>query len=124
VEAPEAEFRWLSRERDGKDTTAGKEKEEEDLFEKERKELAGKSGTGMRLVELDGRRDGPIDHGECRDLLKVSPWFIIVGRISLTNIDRMQPTLSKLSLWQARRAPTSVFWRSQWLKRYDVIVCQ
>ncbi|PPR05554.1 hypothetical protein CVT24_003293 [Panaeolus cyanescens] len=26
--------------------------------------------SGMRLVELDGRRLGPIDHGECRDLLK------------------------------------------------------
>jgi ubiquitin carboxyl-terminal hydrolase L3 len=71
VEAPEAEFRWIARERDGKDA-------EED-FEKERDEVARQSGTGMRLVELDGRREGPIDHGECKDLLKVSrhrfcPW--------------------------------------------------
>ena len=30
----------------------------------------------MRLVELDGRRDGPIDHGECKEgLLKVSARF-------------------------------------------------
>ena len=64
VEAPEAEFRWIARDRDGKDS-------EEDL-EKEREEIARQSGTGMRLVELDGRRDGPIDHGECKDLLKVS----------------------------------------------------
>jgi len=65
VEAPEAEFRWIARDRDGKDA-------EED-FETEREEVARQSGTGMRLVELDGRRDGPIDHGECKEgLLKVS----------------------------------------------------
>jgi ubiquitin carboxyl-terminal hydrolase L3 len=62
VEAPEADIRWFARDRDGKDA-------EEDI-EKEREELAQKSGTGMRLVELDGRRGGPVDHGECRDLLK------------------------------------------------------
>ncbi|KAF8970947.1 cysteine proteinase [Flammula alnicola] len=28
-----------------------------------------KTVSGMRLVELDGRRVGPIDRGECRDLL-------------------------------------------------------
>jgi len=28
--------------------------------------------SGMRLIELDGRRNGPIDHGECKDLLTVS----------------------------------------------------
>lgn len=86
VEAPEADIRWFSRERDGKDP-------EEDI-EKEREELAQKSGTGMRLVELDGRRGGPIDHGECRDLLKVSPCPVsdhgpfepFIGR-SMINID-------------------------------------
>ena len=26
----------------------------------------------MRLIELDGRRAGPVDQGECKDLLKVS----------------------------------------------------
>jgi hypothetical protein len=31
-----------------------------------------KTLTGMRLIELDGRRDGPIDRGECTDLLSVS----------------------------------------------------
>jgi len=62
VEAPEADIRWIARDRDGKDA-------EED-FEKEREEVAHKSGTGMRLVELDGRRGGPIDHGECNDLLR------------------------------------------------------
>ena len=28
--------------------------------------------SGMRLIELDGRRAGPVDHGECEDLLTVS----------------------------------------------------
>lgn len=27
--------------------------------------------SGMRLIELDGRRAGPVDHGECKDLLTV-----------------------------------------------------
>lgn len=27
--------------------------------------------SGMRLVELDGGRNGPIDRGPCEDLLKV-----------------------------------------------------
>jgi len=62
VEAPEADIRWIARDRDGE--------EAEDDLEKERVEVAQKSGTGMRLVELDGRRDGPVDHGECKDLLK------------------------------------------------------
>ncbi|KAJ2928411.1 hypothetical protein H1R20_g8676, partial [Candolleomyces eurysporus] len=30
----------------------------------------GAGDTGVRLVELDGRRPGPIDHGVCKDLLK------------------------------------------------------
>ena len=29
--------------------------------------------SGMRLIELDGRRRGPIDRGECTDLLIVGP---------------------------------------------------
>ncbi|KAG2018694.1 ubiquitin C-terminal hydrolase L3, variant 2 [Coprinopsis cinerea AmutBmut pab1-1] len=29
----------------------------------------GDGDTGLRLVELDGRRPGPIDHGVCTDLL-------------------------------------------------------
>ena len=64
VEAPEADIRWVARDRDVKEV--------QEVLEKEREEVAHKSGTGMRLVELDGRRDGPIDHGECKDLLKVS----------------------------------------------------
>ena len=31
-----------------------------------------KSGTGMRSVGLDGRRECPIDNGECINFLKVS----------------------------------------------------
>lgn len=29
--------------------------------------------SGMRLIELDGTRGGPIDRGECKDLLRVRP---------------------------------------------------
>jgi ubiquitin carboxyl-terminal hydrolase L3 len=29
------------------------------------------TSTGMRLIELDGRRSGPVDRGECPDFLKV-----------------------------------------------------
>lgn len=65
VEAPEADIRWIARDRDG-------DKDAEVDFDKEREEVASKSGTGMRLVELDGRRDGPVDHGECKNFLKVS----------------------------------------------------
>jgi ubiquitin carboxyl-terminal hydrolase L3 len=67
VKAPEADFRRIARDRDGEDA-------EEDL-EKEREEAARGPGTGMRLIELDGRREGPIDHGECKDLLTVSCSF-------------------------------------------------
>ncbi|KAF8152560.1 hypothetical protein B0H34DRAFT_663742 [Crassisporium funariophilum] len=45
VEAPEQEFRKIAKQ-------------------------GGTADTGMRLIELDGRRNGPIDHGECKDLLK------------------------------------------------------
>jgi len=65
VEAPEADIRWIARDRDG-----GSKEDAKVDFEKEREEVANKSGTGMRLVELDGRRDGPVDHGECKDFLK------------------------------------------------------
>jgi len=34
--------------------------------------LDGEQTSGMRLIELDGRRAGPVDHGECKDLLVVS----------------------------------------------------
>lgn len=30
--------------------------------------------SGMRLIELDGRRRGPVDRGECNDLLIVGPF--------------------------------------------------
>jgi len=35
-----------------------------------------KTSTGMRLIELDGRREGPIDRGECKDLLADAAEFI------------------------------------------------
>ena len=87
MEAPEAQFRRIARDRDGKDA-------EEDI-EKEREEVARQPGTGMRLVELDGRRDGPIDHGECKEgLLKVSRLSMdfepfVIGRF-INNDDNKQ----------------------------------
>jgi ubiquitin carboxyl-terminal hydrolase L3 len=36
---------------------------------------AGAGEQGMRLVELDGRRSGPIDRGACNDLLRVRITF-------------------------------------------------
>ncbi|TFK35186.1 hypothetical protein BDQ12DRAFT_688634 [Crucibulum laeve] len=51
VAAPEAEFREIA-----KGGASPKPDETQD-------------NTGMRLIELDGRRPGPIDHGECKDLL-------------------------------------------------------
>jgi len=42
--------------------------------------------TGMRLIELDGRRAGPIDHGECGDLLSVSSCILCFGSGDLCGI--------------------------------------
>ncbi|KAF9003071.1 ubiquitin carboxyl-terminal hydrolase [Cyathus striatus] len=58
VAAPEAEFR---------DVAEGKAPRPD--FSGEGGEVEGKK-SGMRLIELDGRRNGPIDHGECTDLLR------------------------------------------------------
>jgi len=62
VEAPEADFRWTARNRHDEDAEEERKEETE--------EAARGSGPGMRVIELDGRREGPIDHGECKDLLK------------------------------------------------------
>ena len=56
VEAPDADFR------DRAAQSAGA-KLEGDATED--------NGSGKRLIELDGTRTGPVDRGECRDLLKV-----------------------------------------------------
>ena len=34
-------------------------------------ESAHKDGTGSRVIELDGRRKGPVDRGQCTNLLTV-----------------------------------------------------
>lgn len=54
VEAPEAEFRDIA---------------EGDISAPDPATV--KKGTGMRLIELEGTRAGPIDRGECNDLLTV-----------------------------------------------------
>lgn len=36
------------------------------------------TSTGMRLVELNGTRGGPIDRGECEDLLRVRRSLVVV----------------------------------------------
>lgn len=61
VEAPEADFREGTR---GTAPAHGSENAEEN--------------TGMRLVELDGDRFGPIDRGECKDLLGVRLFYFIL----------------------------------------------
>lgn len=43
--------------------------------EGQKKTAAGGQKRMMRLVELDGRRAGPIDHGESKDFMNVSPIF-------------------------------------------------
>jgi len=58
VEAPEEDFRKAARQ---------EEMPKESMLEET---------TGMRLIELDGRRAGPIDHGECKDLLSDSATLI------------------------------------------------
>ena len=77
VEAPEADFRRIARNRHDEDAEEER-KEETD-------EAARGSEPGMRVIELDGRREGPIDHGECKDLLKVSCPFplacLIIARM-------------------------------------------
>ena len=40
--------------------------------------------NSMRLIELDGRRAGPIDRGESRDLLKVGVIQVVVFIYLLT----------------------------------------
>ena len=95
MEASEAEFRWIIRETDGKYA-------EEDL-EKEWEEMSCNSRTGKRLVKLDVGRDGPIDH-RVQGIIEGELWtMIVMGRLI---IHRIQPTSSRLNLWQARRAPT------------------
>jgi len=58
VAAPEAEFR--ERAKKAGDLETGNEQDAEEEEE----------SSGMRLIELDGRREGPIDRGECKDFLK------------------------------------------------------
>jgi len=72
VAAPELDVRKKAQE-----LSLGKEGVKE--LKEEMKEATGEDdmkGSGMRLVELDGRRAGPIDRGECTDLLKDTANFI------------------------------------------------
>jgi ubiquitin carboxyl-terminal hydrolase L3 len=54
VEAPDADFRKAAKGEGLSEDAKG-----------------DKVSSGMRLIELDGRRAGPVDHGECKDLLTV-----------------------------------------------------
>ena len=38
--------------------------------------------TGMRLIELDGRRPGPIDHGICKNLLEVGASILAFNELT------------------------------------------
>lgn len=46
-------------------------------------------GSSMRIVELDGRRNGPIDRGECTNLLAVCPHLFMLRQFSHDH--RMRP---------------------------------
>lgn len=63
VEAPDQDFRKAARNEDV---------DESSVFE---------PTTGMRLIELDGRRAGPIDRGECQELLSVSFFLFIIHHL-------------------------------------------
>ncbi|KAF8885143.1 ubiquitin carboxyl-terminal hydrolase [Infundibulicybe gibba] len=69
VEAPDADFR----ERAQRVSQAGAEEEAE---AEEAKKKADEKDTGMRLIELDGTRGGPIDRGPCKNLLEDAAEFI------------------------------------------------
>ena len=75
VAAPEVEFREIaSGEKPGPNA----------------EDIAKSTGTGMRLVELDSMRAGPVDHGECTDLLVVrgsSGRFVGIGCLSLRFVE-------------------------------------
>jgi len=70
VAAPEAEFR------DRAGAAVGVSDEEFNKLE---------DTTGMRLVELDGTREGPVDRGECKDLLKDVAAFVKTRYLSQTS---------------------------------------
>ena len=63
VAAPEAEFRERA--------SGAVSADDEDTAK-------GEDTTGMRLVELDGMRQGPVDRGECHDLLQVRSNRLII----------------------------------------------
>ena len=67
VEAPEADVRTTAQE-----LSFGKEGVRDLKEGMKEGSLDGEQTSGMRLIELDGRRAGPVDHGECKDLLVVS----------------------------------------------------
>jgi len=65
VEAPDADFRKAAKGEELSDDAKG-----------------DKVSSGMRLIELDGRRAGPVDHGECKDLLTDVANFVKARYIS------------------------------------------
>ena len=62
VQAPEAEFTEI---------TDFRGEQAEEAAGAAAENLKNKKSSGMRLVELDGERSGPVDRGECKDFLKV-----------------------------------------------------
>ncbi|KAJ7449549.1 hypothetical protein FB451DRAFT_1287264 [Mycena latifolia] len=55
----------------------------------------GSEASGMRLVELDGRRNGPIDRGECTDLLADAAK--VIQKVYMGNSKSMQFNVMALS---------------------------
>jgi hypothetical protein len=67
---------------------------------------------GLRIVELDGRREGPVDHGPCRNFLHVCVHFLVAVPIicfaHVFGLPRMLRGLSKRSSFRIRPPRTSV----------------
>ena len=66
-----------------------------------------------RLIELDGRRAGPVDRGESTDLLKVRPACRCLSRIRPLIFIRMWPSTLKIRSCQMHKVRNSVL--SHWL---------
>lgn len=76
------------------------------------------SPGGYRIIELDGRRGGPIDRGECNDLLTVSVYHTIDRANSTENNLRTQQKSSRISTLPILQA-TSLAWLRSVLHQLD-----
>ena len=74
VEAPDADFR------DRAAQSAGAKLEGDTVED---------NTSGKRLIELDGTREGPVDRGECKNLLKVRVFCVFLCSKRVLNSGRV-----------------------------------